>query len=209
MVLDDHSDLTSAMMAMTTYDPAGNMTSLIRGEATIPGSNFLAAAFAAAHTTTRGLMYDSLGRRTHNLDPDAGTSRYYYDRFGELTRYVDARGAESRFVYDLAGRLVAEDHGLAGADGAVWIAPDGTGHSSDDDPDLVRQGNLLTQLWTNYEPDTDHDFLPQAGADVLYGFDEGYDGLSGICQGAAPASPSFVVGALAWVRDQSGCSWTS
>lgn len=210
MTLDDSESATSALMATTTYDVMGNLLALERGAAELSSAGSVSASFVSGQTTRRELLYDSLGRRTHNLDPDSGTSLYFYDRFGELTRFVDSRGAESRFVYDLGGRLIAEDHGLLfGADGAAWVSPSSDGHSSDDDPGAARLAVLVGQLWDDFQRDTNGDFFPETGADVLYGFDVDYEHDLSLCAGAPTALQSSRLGALSWVRDQSGCTWTS
>jgi YD repeat-containing protein len=138
-------------MARTEYDELGNILTLTRGRGTVSGGDYANAAFVADRTTSRSLLYDSLGRRTHNLDPDSGTSRYYYNRFGELTRFVDARGAVSRFLYDMAGRLIVEDHGFDVAGGAAWAPPGDDGHSADDDASLPDQAELMGSLWSGYQ----------------------------------------------------------
>jgi RHS repeat-associated protein len=194
--------------AATAFDVLGNIQAVTRGEVTGEPLSLVApgVSFAQGRSTTRALLYDSLGRKTHNLDPDSGTTLYYYNRFGDVTRTVDARGVQNRYLHDLAGRLVAEDYY---GDGPVWSAADAlTGHSSDDDADLARLADLVNQAWS-YSYDTGNDFLPEAGADVLYGFDAPYDGASGLCRVDIPRAQSFVSGRASWVRDSSGCAWSS
>ena len=197
---------------VTAYDPLGNVVALSRGEASLGSGGELSfasfASFVEGRSTGRRLLYDSLGRRTHSLDPDAGTYRYYYDQVGDIVRTVDSRGVENRYLYDLGGRLIAEDYS---SDGAGWAPADpATGHSPDDRADLARLGELALALWT-YQLDADNDFVPEAGADVLYGYDAPADPALGLCRASpgAGAVQKYLAGKLSWVRDPSGCSWSS
>jgi RHS repeat-associated protein len=186
-----------------TYDPVGNVTAVTRGQGglALDGS----ATLAAGQSTTRYQLYDSLGRRTHTVDPDGGTYLYFYNQLGDLVRTIDARGVQNRYVYDLGGRLVAEDHQ---SDGALWAATDATtAANSDDRASRLRLGFLTAQLF-DYEHDTDNDFRPEQGADVLYGHDQPYDGAADLCRASPELKQTNLAGRVSWVRDPSGCSWS-
>jgi RHS repeat-associated protein len=109
-------------------------------------------------------------------------------------------------VHDLAGRVVAVDEY---GDGASWAAMNSTtGHSTDDDVDLARLAELTGELFA-YEYDLDNDFLPERGADVLFGYDSAYVVDSGLCRTAPNLEQAYLLGRISWVRDASGCSWSS
>jgi RHS repeat-associated protein len=200
--LSDGSD-AAVKAVKTSYDRLGNVVSIASGAATFDGEGNL--SFVNGQVTTRYLLYDSLGQRTHNLDPDAGTYLYFYNQLGDVVRTIDARGVENRYLYDLGGRLIAED---LSSDGASWATTDSNGQNTDDLANLTRLAQLTTDLF-NYQPDADNDFLPEQGADVLYGFDSSYDGDSALCRARPDMVQAHLVGRPAWVRNQSGCSWTS
>jgi RHS repeat-associated protein len=186
------------------YDPLGNVVFNSRGRGTLSLEG--SVSFRAGQSTTRHLLYDSIGQRTHTLNPDSGTFLYFYDALGNLVRTIDARGVENRYLYDLGGRLIAED--LA-SDGANWAVTDPiTAQNADDNAGLSRLADLTAQLFA-YEFDADNDFLPERGADVLYGNDVAYDGASNTCRAAPTAEQTFLAGRASWVRDPSGCSWSS
>jgi RHS repeat-associated protein len=186
------------------YDSLGNVVSVSRGSGSVALGG--AVTFSAGQSTTRYLLYDSLGQRTHTLDPDGGTYLYFYNQLGELVRTIDARGVENRYVYDVGGRLVAEDHS---SDGASWAETDNaTGENTDDRAGLSRLATLTAELFA-YEQDTDNDFLPEGGGDVLYGYDSPYDSATNMCRAAPELPQTYVLGRASWVRDPSGCSWSS
>jgi YD repeat-containing protein len=193
-------------MVRTSYDVLDNIIAIRRGDGTVTEEDFAGAEFASDRFTARLVLYDSLGRLTHNLDADSGTTHYYYDRLEQLTRVVDARGEAICFLYDTAGRLVAED---LGCNGTSWVTPDSeSGHSSDDDATFGRLSELTEELW-DYMPDSDGDFLPESGADVLYGFDHEYESESESCLASPSETQRYLNGRLAWRRDHAGCFWAS
>jgi hypothetical protein len=76
--------------ATSVYDGLGNVVTVTRGEA-VADSVAMGApsvAFVDGRSTTRAILYDSLGQKTHNVDPDSGTSLYFYDR--ACTTWPDA-----------------------------------------------------------------------------------------------------------------------
>src|SRR5207249_1083148 len=50
--------------------------------------------------------YDTLGRKTRQVDPDLGTWLYDYDPIGTLKTQTDAKSQTVTFAYDLLGRVV-------------------------------------------------------------------------------------------------------
>jgi RHS repeat-associated protein len=86
----------------------------------------------------RWIVYDSLGRRVLNADPDTTPNspsapppdlstvaawRYAYDDAGALVGTSDARGCGENFYRDGAGRLVAEDYSPCQTDQAPYSLP--------------------------------------------------------------------------------------
>lgn len=55
------------------------------------------------HVTTS--VYDMLGRRTQNNDPDMGAWSYGYDDNGNLTSQTDAKAVTLQFTYDVLSRM--------------------------------------------------------------------------------------------------------
>jgi RHS repeat-associated protein len=76
-----------------TYHPWGMVESVSRRD----GSGRI------SHTVTA--EYDSLGRRTKLVDPDAGTTSFRFNGFGEVREETDGNGRVTTYVRDRLGRV--------------------------------------------------------------------------------------------------------
>jgi len=74
------------------YDSVDQLTALSR------------QASAGSNVITSAMVYDDLGRKTEQSDPDAGTVRYAYNAAGEMICAEDARGMATVTDYDALGR---------------------------------------------------------------------------------------------------------
>jgi YD repeat-containing protein len=92
------TDASWAQYAATTY--SYDAADLLRG-----------VTDAAGNQTT--IDFDTLGRKTRLVDPDAGTWTYEYDPIGTLKAQTDAKGQRIDSFYDALGRLVRKWHPAA------------------------------------------------------------------------------------------------
>lgn len=76
--------------AKYVHDAAGNLTALKRN--------------AGRGEIVSRISYDALGRKTSQVDPDAGTASYAYNAAGELICSQDARGYATITDFDALGR---------------------------------------------------------------------------------------------------------
>ncbi|HRP72834.1 MAG TPA: toxin TcdB middle/N-terminal domain-containing protein, partial [Luteimonas sp.] len=73
------------------FDAAGNIVSVSRNA----GAGVIANTF----------VYDVLGRKVQQHDPDTGTTSFEYNALGELTAQIDALGHRSEHAIDARGRI--------------------------------------------------------------------------------------------------------
>jgi YD repeat-containing protein len=174
------------------YNPLGAVTAMQRGRLTSDGRT---ATFAPDESVTKTQVYDTLGRRVTNNDPDAGTYRYAYDPLDRLIATRDARGVVNRYWYDRGGRLVAEDLGGEVAyEPGSWSTYGGA-------------SGTTCEIGYDYVPNPS-----QTCFDVVYGFDGPYSPRSQDWESSIPTSvPSCastsqgpVAGRPSWTRDRSG-----
>jgi len=67
------------------------------------------------------IYYDSLGRKTHEEDPDRGDIDYDYDSIGNLTERRDANGNTINFVYDELDRITEKNYASTGTVDVVYL----------------------------------------------------------------------------------------
>jgi YD repeat-containing protein len=128
---------------VTTYDPAGNKTSVTdpNGNTTTYGydaadhltgvidpldnttsyaydatGNLISRTDANGHQT--GYQYDAANRLTQRTDPLGRTTAYQYDRNGNLTQITDANGVVTTNSYDALNRRTATSY----SDGTPGVA---------------------------------------------------------------------------------------
>ncbi|WP_159046453.1 RHS repeat-associated core domain-containing protein [Streptomyces sp. MMG1121] len=90
---------------MYGYNPAGQQTRVTGPDKTVWTS-----------------VYDLLGRKKSQTDPDAGGSTYGYDDAGNITSTTDAKQVELDYTYDLLGRkLTGKDKSKNNFEFASWI----------------------------------------------------------------------------------------
>ncbi|RZU37624.1 RHS repeat-associated protein [Streptomyces sp. BK022] len=125
----DRVDVTPAqgVTPTTTYtDARGRTTKLMRYHGTTPTGDADTVTYTyddAGHQTGQDdgqghswtSVYDLLGRRTSQTDPDAGSSSSTYDNAGQLLTTKDARGKVIQLAYDEMGRKTAEYDVTGGA----------------------------------------------------------------------------------------------
>jgi RHS repeat-associated protein len=99
---------------LTDYLPTGEAIAITRRKGSHTSS--------ASPSVVRTMAYDTLGRMTLNVEPNASATRasatgpiqmawrYVYDDAGELVGTSDPRGCGINFEYDAAGRLKSEDY---------------------------------------------------------------------------------------------------
>ncbi|MFC8231533.1 RHS repeat-associated core domain-containing protein [Streptomyces sp. NPDC057284] len=118
----DRVDITPPAGATptTTYtDARDQMVKLLRYHGTTPSGAADTVTYSydgAGHQTgqddgqghTWSNVYDLLGRRTSQTDPDTGSSSSTYDNAGQLLTTTDARGKTISYAYDELGRKKAE-----------------------------------------------------------------------------------------------------
>src|SRR5690606_5040781 len=90
------------------FDAAGNITRVSRNA----GSGAIANTF----------VYDVLGRKVQQNDPDTGITTFEYNALGELTAQIDALGNRIEHAIDARGRiwrtLVKDFNGLTETESA-------------------------------------------------------------------------------------------
>ncbi|WP_392668702.1 RHS repeat-associated core domain-containing protein [Streptomyces sp. LN785] len=118
----DRVDITPPAGATptTTYtDARDQMVKLLRYHSTTPSGAADTVTYSydgAGHQTgqddgqghTWSNVYDLLGRRTSQTDPDTGSSSSTHDNAGQLLTTTDARGKTISYAYDELGRKKAE-----------------------------------------------------------------------------------------------------
>jgi RHS repeat-associated protein len=127
-----------------TYHPWGLVESVVRRD----------GAGEASQTVTA--EYDSLGRRTKLVDPDAGTTTFAFNGFGDVREETDGNGRVTTYVRDALGR-VTERRDPDGVTGFVFDSAEfGTGQLAEStSPTGVRRqffydrfGRMRAQTWT-------------------------------------------------------------
>jgi len=131
----------------TTYahDDAGNLTNVVVSGGTL--------------SQTTGYVYDSMGRRTKTILPDAGEVDYTYNSKGELTQQTGARTYPVSYTYTPQGRLATMStyrNGIGGsADTTTWSYDSQRGwltskeyaDSSSVDYEYYDNGTLKKRTW--------------------------------------------------------------
>jgi RHS repeat-associated protein len=163
------------------YNPLGAVIEMTRGR--VSGDQ-RTSSFSGGEFVVKTQIYDTLGRRVTNDDPDAGIYRYAYDAVDRLIATHDARTVTNRYWYDRGGRLVAEDLG-----GQVAYQP-----GSWDDA-----GGADGRTCTTH-PDPDGNCF-----DVVYGFDQPYvRSATDAWDDLMPAEQGPLAGRPSWTRDRAG-----
>jgi RHS repeat-associated protein len=57
------------------------------------------------HDVVSTMLYDALGRKRSDSDPDAGSAQYVYNAAGEIIRQIDGKGQVIEQYYDALGRV--------------------------------------------------------------------------------------------------------
>ncbi len=127
-----------------TYHPWGLVESVVRRD----------GAGQASQTVTA--EYDSLGRRTKLVDPDAGTTAFAFNGFGDVREETDGNGRVSTYVRDALGRVTERRD----PDGVTRFVFDSAEHglgqlAESSSPTGVRRqffydrfGRMRAQTWT-------------------------------------------------------------
>lgn len=125
IVAPDNTVVSNDYVGLQTViaDPRGNVTTQTRnakGELTLvtdanglatsywyqaDGSMYLVSRDAGRGVVQNSFVYDALGRKVRQGDPDNGISNYEYNALGELTAQIDAAGNRIEHDIDARGRV--------------------------------------------------------------------------------------------------------
>ncbi len=110
---DGNGTVDSVTMQQTeTRDVTGKVTTVIDNEGLVTTYTYNSADLNTKITRDAGrgavdnvIVFDALGRKTQQIDPDAGTVSYFYNAIGEQICARDARGFIQISDYDALGRV--------------------------------------------------------------------------------------------------------